>query len=95
MIEEISIKDVYTKMAKVEGYLEIISKLAPVINENEKNIIRLYDKDEDLQHRMERVEGDVNDMKGNFEESQKQNQKILIAIGVIAILGNVIATVYL
>lgn len=82
MQETVSIKDVYSQLATMKGQMQAIADIVPKVSENERNIIRLQESDK-VQN--EQLKGIVESIK----EGQKQNQRILIAIGIIAVLGGV------
>lgn len=86
--DKISIKDIFAKMSSVEGIASEIVKLAPIITQTEKDVIRLQEADKQLEGRMKKVEEGQMDLVKRFDDAQKTNQKILVAIGVVAIITN-------
>lgn len=83
----LSLKDIYSKLSSVEGQLHFLTTLAPVVSQNEKDIIRLFEKDKLHDERFKTTQVTLDALVKELKEDRKVNQKILIAIGVVAILS--------
>ncbi len=90
---KVSMKDILTEMAAIRGIASEIVKLAPVITTAEKDIIRLQEMDERQEEKIKGLQDGQTSLVNKFDEAQKTNQKILIAIGVVAILTNLLGPI--
>lgn len=78
---EITLKDLYGEVMSLKGQVNTIALLATRVTDVEKEIILL--KERSATH------GDtLKAITETIKEDQKQNQRILIAIGVIAIIAS-------
>lgn len=89
-VEEISIKTLFERLVILQTQIEQVTKLAPIVTQNEKDIIRLVESHKHFVDRLEDVEKDVKGVNQLLKESQSQNQKILIFIGAAAIIAQVV-----
>lgn len=94
-IEKISLKDVFAKMSSVEGIASEIIKLAPVITQAEKDIIRLQEADKQMSDRIKNVEDGQSAMQKDAKADRRTDQYILVAIGVAAIGAQVLLPILL
>lgn len=76
----VTILDLYGKMSHIEGQLTTIVQIAPQVTENKEQLIR-YDE------RIKRLEDSQKDTTKTLKEQGRSTQKILIAIGVAAVLA--------
>lgn len=93
--DKISLKDVYSKMSSIEGIASEIIKLAPVVTQTEKDVIRLQEADKQLGERVKAVEDRQTDFSKDFKESRKTDQAILVAIGVAAVGAQILIPIFL
>lgn len=75
MTEKISLKDLYGELNYIKGQIDVFTKAAAQVWENEKRIIKLEEK-------IMQNEKDIAEMRKDIKADNKQNQRILIYIGI-------------
>ena len=82
-------------MASIEGIASEIVKLAPIVTQTEKDVIRLQEADKQIPERLKAVEGRQDDFTKDFKDSRKTDQAILVAIGVAAVGAQILIPIFL
>jgi len=78
--DQISIKDIYGELHNIKGRLETVTSLASRVTEAEKDVLVLQTNQKNIDKAQENLFAELRD-------GQKQSQRILVYIGVIAILA--------
>lgn len=82
MNESISIKDVYGEVRSLSGQVTALIQLATRVTDIEKEILVLKEREHNRDGLLEQIVKDIKD-------NERQNRRILIYIGIVAVLAGI------
>lgn len=89
MTEKVSLKDIHLQLGHLQGQLGTMAKLNTQVIANEKDIVRLQEARINDQKEIDDMKTALKEISNSISKNQKDSQKILVAIGVVAILAGV------